>query len=205
MKIKSLIIFSTIFSMFCSNLFADFEKRKGEIKNGNIFAVKFQDGSSFFADATKVVSISMQEYVNEEVSISEIDIDAGASALIRIYCVNAVSDPVKTFDKNATRLPTITQRATEKVSSLAEQAKGNIPKQLLPKNMAVVRKNYPTTTHAKTIEYALADEDSLNSLYKLLVADYAGYEVVQKNKQSENLMLGNKNQLGGNVYEETSK
>ena len=122
MKIKLIASGLAALALAAASAFAEFEKVGGEIKNKSVFSVEFANGTSFFASAQKISSISFQRYLTQELEISEIDIDEDSRTLIRIYCASAVSDPVSAASNSASNLPEALKKYSDAGLGMAEKA-----------------------------------------------------------------------------------
>ena len=177
------------------------------LRQKNVFGIIFGSDSSVYVNAASVSSISKEEYILGTLFVSEIVIDTNGNSQIRIYNSSPL-DPTKIKEKARKMLPTKLQSATE-IASYAEKAKGKIEETagISLSGVSTVYKEYPATTHSKTIEFAVSDPDELNELYELLIADFTG-SAVQKNeknkKNSEQASSGENStqpaKLGGSIY-----
>lgn len=102
-----------------------------------------------------MVSVSSHEYVIEPgtTRVTEVNVDTNGQMCVRFYYIEpAVMAP-----------PGGIGAATfEKVKSMANEAGERTGASELWKN---VRKTYPTTTHARTIEYRVSSKESLNKIF----------------------------------------
>ena len=115
-------------------------------------------GGSFLVRLSTVSSISMHEYVVDgAATVTEMTVATTSSEVARFYCLETVKlqSPVGIGD-------TLIDKAKETV---AEGLKRTGEADLLHK----VVKNYPTTTHAHTIEYRLERKDQLNKMYSAVL------------------------------------
>lgn len=151
-----------------------FVKTKGNIVNKNVCGIEFINGTSVYINIPSIASISKQNYIAGPLEVSEISIDTAGNSQIRIYCASP-ADAQKLAGSAADRLPPdLKARAQPALQTIVEKA--NAAKEKIPyaagaeKNAALanVYKVYPSTTHSKTLEFAVASKDALDSLYKLL-------------------------------------
>ena len=156
-----------------------FVKTKGNIQNKNVCAVEFANGTSVYINIQTITSISKQNYIAGPLEVAEISIDTTGNSQIRIYCATPI-DAQKQAENLSSRLPSDlrghAQPALQTVVEKANAAKGKIPfAQDAEKNasLANVYKVYPSTTHSKTLEFAVASKDALDSLYRLLTDAFA--------------------------------
>jgi hypothetical protein len=114
-------------------------------------------GGEYIVDLKKVTSISHHQYIVQAgVRVWEMIIADGSSTVVRFYVMeplrpNNESNPVSTAISKATDL------ATSTANSLDAD----------PVFQRVV-KDYPTSTHAHTVEYRLDSRKNLEALYKHL-------------------------------------
>lgn len=114
------------------------------------------DGGNFLVALDKIANVSKHTYLlDSAVIINEITIDTTGNSLCRIYQISPVSSKA-----DSTGLRHLTERAMEASDRVGELAGAN------PAEM--VQKTYPTTTHAKTIEYRVRDKGTLDSIYSSL-------------------------------------
>ncbi|MBR6388636.1 MAG: hypothetical protein IKS15_00745 [Opitutales bacterium] len=156
-----------------------FVKTKGGIVNKNVCGIEFINGTSVYISIPSIASISKQNYIAGPLEVAEISIDTTGSSQIRIYCATPI-DAQKHAESLSNRLPqdlkAHAQPALQTVVEKANAAKGKIPfAQDAEKSAAAanVYKIYPSTTHSKTLEFAVASKDALDSLYKLLTDAFA--------------------------------
>jgi hypothetical protein len=111
-------------------------------------------GGSYSVALRSIVSVSSHEYIVDAVArVTEVNIDTNGSALARFYYIepNAPTSPIG--------LGTATiEKAQQLLQEGAERSGQDVWKKVV--------KNYPTTTHAHTIEYRVADKDTLTKLYE---------------------------------------
>ena len=114
-------------------------------------------------------SVSKQEYITTGFRVIEVNLMTDSNALLRIYYSRplmpgeyaaAVNETVKTATGiqtgAATNLPGL-QTMSDKAIGVTDAITGN-----------TVMKEYPTATHAKTIEYRVSKLDELLELYDQL-------------------------------------
>ncbi len=110
-------------------------------------------GGSYSVALRAMVSVSLHEYLVDGVArVTEVNIDTTGNALARFYYIEPItpSSPVG-----------IGQATIEKAQQLLQEGAQRSGQDVWQK----VVKNYPTTTHAHTIEYRLADKTTLTNLY----------------------------------------
>jgi hypothetical protein len=110
-------------------------------------------GGSYSVALRAMVSVSLHEYLVDGVArVTEVNIDTVGNALARFYYIEPVTpnSPVG-----------IGQATIEKAQQLIQEGAQRSGQDVWQK----VVKNYPTSTHAHTIEYRLADKQTLTNLY----------------------------------------
>ena len=149
----------------------------GTIKSKNIFGIEFPDGNSFFGVADHISNISKQTYIAGPLSVTEVSINLLAGTVqLRIYNARQI-DSKGIGEQLAEKLPdNLKPYATmpntiQQNSPIASQAEEKIANAL---NQPLVVKDYPATTHAKTLEYIIPDLEELENFYNKLVSDYIG-------------------------------
>ena len=107
----------------------------------------------FMVALERIASISRTSYVLDGgLIVTEVTIDTVGNALCRIYQITPASE-----SSSSSTTERATQRARELVSRAGEVTGSDLSK--------MVQKNYPTTTHAKTIEYRVQERATLDALY----------------------------------------
>jgi hypothetical protein len=111
-------------------------------------------GGSYSVALRSIVSVSSHEYVVEgAVRVTEVNIDTNGNALARFYYL----------EPNGPNAPAGVGALTlEKAQQLVQEATERTGQDVWKK----VVKNYPTTTHAHTIEYRVEDKAVLTRLYE---------------------------------------
>jgi hypothetical protein len=112
-------------------------------------------GGEYIVRLSAITSVSLHEYVVDGVArATEVNIATFGSELARFYFLEPY--PPKPPVAAA-------QRALDAIENKAKEATARVEIGDLP---AKVVKSYPTTTHAHTVEYRLADRESVNKLFK---------------------------------------
>lgn len=107
----------------------------------------------FMVALDRIASISRSSYVLDGgLIVTEVTIDTVGNALCRIYQITPAAENSRV--SSAQRL---TERARELTNRASEVTGADLA------NM--VQKNYPTTTHAKTVEYRVQERSTLDALY----------------------------------------
>ncbi|MGJ8722975.1 MAG: hypothetical protein ACSHYB_00345 [Roseibacillus sp.] len=107
----------------------------------------------FMVALDRIASISRSSYVLDGgLIVTEVTIDTVGNALCRIYQITPASENSKS---------SAAQRATQRARELTGRAE-----ELTGSNISsMVQKSYPTTTHAKTVEYRVQERSTLDALY----------------------------------------
>ena len=109
-------------------------------------------GGSYMVALDRISSISKHTYViGGNLRVSEVVIDTNGNSLVRFYYIIPVSE-----NSGSQVASGLTERGKELLDKVGERTgvDGN----------TMVAKNYPNTTHAKTIEFRLTSEANLNAL-----------------------------------------
>jgi len=110
-------------------------------------------GGDYMVALDRISSISKHTYVIDgALRVTEVVIDTNGNSLARFYYIIPVSE-----DSGSTVGAGLTSRAQELLDKAGERTGVNAN--------TVVTKQYPTTTHAKTVEFRISDEGNLNKLY----------------------------------------
>ena len=114
-------------------------------------------GGNYLVRCNMIIALSKHEYISDGVArVVEVNLTLSSSQIVRFYFL----EPYKPESGSST-LGAATQ-ALDKAKGLYEQAAGRVsPDLTTPK----VVKNYPTSTHAHTVEFVLKDEARINALY----------------------------------------
>jgi hypothetical protein len=111
-------------------------------------------GGKVAIDLKTISAIGLHSYTVDATSrVWELTVDNGGSSLLRIYSVSTISPTEPALDM-----------AKIELESLAE----SVSKAVGLDVWAKVQKNYPTSTHAKTVEYRVKTVKELLQLRKLL-------------------------------------
>lgn len=142
--------------------------------NDAIFGIEFPEASRvFYGHANRVQSISVQDYLTASFRVTELNIVNQGSALLRIY----YSRPLRPGElqkaladgARAGGVPgasSIMQSPTPpQVQALADRAQGVAD----AVTGTEVLKEYPTATHAHTVEYRVSSRGELLDLHTALI------------------------------------
>ncbi|RYD19897.1 MAG: hypothetical protein EOP88_17205 [Verrucomicrobiaceae bacterium] len=127
--------------------------KPGDAPAANRFWSASVGGGSFMVALDRIVSISRHKYVLDgAVIVDEVTVDTVGQALARFYCFTPI-----TAGAPGNTVQNLQNRAQEVLDAAGDKAGTDVH------NMVV--KKYPDTTHAKSIEYRVKDEQELKSLY----------------------------------------
>lgn len=109
-------------------------------------------GGKYLVSLSRISSISMSKYYLKGLVVHEVDVETMGVALARFYAIEVAGE-----SNGVSAVENLSNRAKE----IANQAGGKAGVDA----STAVHKEYPLTTHAKTIEFRLADVDDLTALY----------------------------------------
>ncbi len=117
-----------------------------------IFRAKLP-GGIYEVATSAMIAVSQHEYVVDVAArVTEVNIDTAGSMLVRFYFL----------EPNAPNAPLgIATSALEKAQDLLTQAGDKTGQDVWKK----VLKSYPTTTHARTVEFRVASKDDLTKIF----------------------------------------
>ncbi len=176
----------------------------GSINNRQLFGVTFPGGVSFYGRAEMVYAISLQRYQTGPYLVTEMVVDmAGVTSQFRVYA----TEP---FDPNS-----LQQKLPDEVPSGFAQNKG-VPsgvQKLADRGTeaasktesGLVVKDYPLSTHAKTIEFRLGKAEDVRELYEAMLDLYTrrGRDAVVSRSETgsqTNEVFQEINRLGGTLF-----
>ncbi|MGJ8633920.1 MAG: hypothetical protein ACSHX7_08370 [Luteolibacter sp.] len=113
------------------------------------------DGGSFIVALDRIASISRHEYLisNASVIVDEVIVDTLGAAVTRFYYIRPITD-----EAPSGAVQSLPDRAREILDNSARQKGVTL--------QDMVTKEYPTTTHAKTIEFRIQTEEQLGALFE---------------------------------------
>ena len=110
-------------------------------------------GGTYEVAVRSIVAVTSHEYLVDGIArVTEVNIDTTGSLLARFYFLEPVApnSPIG-----------IGQATMDKAQELLKQAAEKTGQDVWKK----VVKNYPTTTHARTVEYRVVEKADLNKIY----------------------------------------
>lgn len=114
-------------------------------------------GGTYIVRVTAITSVSLHEYlVDNAARVAEVNIGTSSTDTVRFYCI----------EPNVPKAPggvgqSVIDKAEEKANELLNRTR-------MDETWQKVMKNYPTTTHAHTIEYRIPDRKTLQALFEHL-------------------------------------
>lgn len=146
--------------------------RPNAIPNRGIFGVELAGtDSQFYARADQVLSVSWQEYTTGTYIVSEVVIDiANSGQQIRLYSLR-VPGAAETLDAAGNvassaspsgSTPSMSRALPSAAKNIEDRANDAVGKAAAQMPVKV----YPTTTHAKTVEYVVGSRAELLSFYR---------------------------------------
>ncbi len=142
--------------------------KENALRNKRLFGIEMPTNlQSFYGRHDRLNSVSLQEYQAGPYKVTEVVIDIASSPCqVRIYHteVGSLQDahaaaPTGPTDKKP-NIPSQVQKVADKGRSKINEI--NPP----------VIKDYPITTHAKTIEFRVSTKEELEEFYRLFVGAY---------------------------------
>jgi len=110
-------------------------------------------GGDYVVALDRISSISKHSYIIDgNLRVTEVVIDTNGNSLARFYYIIPVSE-----DAGSSLGAGLATRGKELLDKAGERTGTNL-------NTAVM-KQYPTTTHAKTVEFRISDEGDLDKLF----------------------------------------
>ncbi len=111
-------------------------------------------GGTYEVAVRSIISVSTHEYIVDGVAqVTEVNVDTAGSALVRFYYLENITptSPVALGQSAINKLQDYAKQAVERTGQTDVWQK--------------VVKSYPTTTHARTIEYRLESKDDVDKLF----------------------------------------
>lgn len=127
--------------------------------NPQFWQASFGNGGHYLVKLGAIISASKHEYISDAAArVVEVTIGTSSEVVARFYFFEPVlrDTPIA---------------AGQMLLNRAEEVKNQVATRVAPSaGKLQVVKNYPTSTHAHTVEYALQTEAALGSLYNSLMA-----------------------------------
>lgn len=148
--------FITLLTALCLTLvtLAQDPKDTNETAYSRPFWVASLPGGSYMVALDKITAISTHNYVlDNAIIVTEVIIDTEGASIARFYQISPLAD----FE--ALGIQGLLDDAVDEAADLSTEITGFDP-------TTMVQKEYPTTTHAGTVEFRLRKLSQLKSLYK---------------------------------------
>jgi hypothetical protein len=155
---KALILLTSLATCLASPILFAQDEEKNENVNDTSSTPRFWEanlpGGSYMVALSRISSISMSTYTVKGMIVHEVDIETMGAALTRFYAIEAMGEGGSNIGEN------VMNRAREIAGQVGDKTGIDAD--------TTVHKEYPVTTHAKTIEFRVVDKADLKEIYKSL-------------------------------------
>lgn len=149
---KFYIPLAAILLVLPTSLLAQDEESTTEENGSRRFWQANLPGGSYVVALNSISSVSQHTYVIDgSLKVVEVVVDTTGNSLARFYYIVPVAE-----DSGSNVAGRITERGKEILDKAGARTGANVN--------SMVAKQYPTTTHAKTVEFRVSDEGDLNKL-----------------------------------------
>lgn len=140
------------------------EVRVNTIPDRSIFGVELAGSrSQFYAKADRIIGVSWQEYTTGTFIVSEVVIDLdGSSQQLRLY---ATRTPSSNDLRDVAERGGLPRGASVPTPGVVRDAENRAGASIASAATTLPVKVYPTTTHARTIEYVVSSPEELRRFY----------------------------------------
>lgn len=160
MKKLIMVLYCSLLTGLCATA-QDLTKQGNDTEASNSFWTGNFPGGQILVPISKIAAIAQHKYLLDgQFTVYEVTIDVVGNSLTRIYYI----EPVAATVAGATSFGTAAKERAKAVGENVREKTGT--SDLDPET--IVSKNYPTTTHAHTIEYRVKTLDELNTVYRSL-------------------------------------
>lgn len=137
------------------------------LRNKRLFGIEMPEGlQSFYGRHDRINSVSLQEYQAGPYAVTEVTIDMASSPLqLRLYHTEVAN--IQDLQKAAPQTPGNTAKISDSVVKAANKGTDRANSADPP-----VIKDYPLTTHAKTLEFRVSTKEELEAFYRIFVGAY---------------------------------
>ncbi|MFP4165686.1 MAG: hypothetical protein ACLFUF_00780 [Opitutales bacterium] len=174
-------------------------------ENKAVFSIIFpgDQGGALHINRNQLTSISVHEYITSVFRVKELVIDTNGVASIRIYHTRLLTEEevleqVEGAVPGGDRVRNMTtgrlDEAKERVKQRAERSGVEADPSDLSGGRVI--KEYPATTHARTIEYRMQNIEELHALHQALLKHWLGMENPDQETEESNTGL----KLGGTRF-----
>lgn len=130
-----------------------------QVTNPRWWVAQFPNGGNYMVRLDKIASASKHEFIaNASVRVVEVTVATDSAVVARFYFMEPAGK-----DSNINAVSSALDRAQTTLQDAGSRVSPSLGKQH-------VVKDYPTTTHAHTVDYVVQSEDTLNNLYTNLTA-----------------------------------
>ncbi len=160
-------------SLACNSLWG-LNIQQGALPNKRLFAVEFPNGLSFYARHDRINSASMQRYQSGPYLVTEMVIDiADSDVLLRVYHTELMTTQ-RITERTPDEVPgAIRPDVPDAVQKLIDRGRKGTDR-LATGDMVV--KDYPTSTHAKTVEFRVSQKEELENFYQRFISIFTGQD-----------------------------
>jgi len=117
-------------------------------------------GGNYMVALNSITSISHHQYIiDSSLIVSEVTIDTTGNSLVRFYSISPMGE-----GNDLNPAENLLNRGKELIDQSSEKTGINV-------NETVI-KQYPTTTHAKTVEFRLSSKQNIEQLYKSIAQSW---------------------------------
>ncbi len=133
------------------------DEQKQDVPSNNRFWQASVGGGHYMVALDRISAVSRHKYVlNGNLIVDEVTVDTVGNSLVRFYFISPITDAMGGTNTGSAA-SRIVERGRELVDKAASAAGTDAH------NMVV--KNYPDTTHARTIEYRVHSAQEIGALY----------------------------------------
>ncbi|MFN5805641.1 MAG: hypothetical protein ACK467_08445 [Opitutia bacterium] len=163
-----------------------FKMQTKQIPNQAVFGVQVEGTSmSFYGQADAILSVSFQEYTTGPLIVSEVVIDLrGSNQQLRIYASRPPGSADVADRANRASAANSVNRGLDPAAATRLAIPGplaavesKVNNMVTETTAGLVVKNYPNTTHAKTVEMVVKSKEELIRFYSALRCLYTGIPV----------------------------
>ncbi|MGJ8674223.1 hypothetical protein [Rubritalea sp.] len=155
---KSIVLYGCITAVILTPLLVAQDNNENENVTDSSSTPRFWEaslpGGSYLVALSRISSISMHTYTVKGAVVHEVDVETMGAALTRFYAIEALGEGGTSTVEN------VANRAREIVGQVGDKTGIDAD--------TTVHKEYPITTHSKTIEFRVVDKADLNEIYKSL-------------------------------------
>lgn len=172
--------------------------KQDALNNKRLFGIELPEGlQSFYGRQDRINSVSLQEYQAGPYAVTEVVIDMASSPLqLRLYHTT-IPDATEMANRLPSDMPGgYSPSVPKQVQDLANRGRQHADSATPP-----VIKDYPLTTHAKTIEFRVGTKKELEQFYRAFVGAFTKNDSGasdESGESGENSEASTK--LGGTIF-----